>query len=114
MSQNIIYTSIPQLMTSCGTLLARIEAIRSILSNMELLMAMKDDTQQYKLDTTQTRIEKTYMNFSELQKAYQQLFQMEQMMVVRYNIGKTGRVRRLIDSKNFIGPGRFPFTNWNS
>lgn len=103
MSSNIIYTSIPQLISSETSLKARIAAIDAVLTNMELLMIDKDDSKIYELDTTQTRIQKTYSGFNELYMAYNNLFMLQQRMITRLNYNNTGRIVRLVNGRNFRG-----------
>lgn len=103
MSSNIVYTSVTQLMSSQASLEARIAALGLVLANMELLMADKDDTKIYELDTSQTRIQKTYTGYTEMFAAYERLFKLQQAMMTRANYNANGRIVRLVDSKNFIG-----------
>lgn len=103
MSSNIVYTSIEQLKLSCKTLTDRINAIGLVLDNMETLMAEGDGAKQYELDTSQTRLQKTYSSFGELSIAYDRLLATQNKLILRANYNNNGRITRLVDSKNFIG-----------
>lgn len=106
MITNVIFTSIPQLLSNCSTLLDRINALDGILTSMETALATAATTgqfEEYKLDTGQTKTEIRYRDQKSLQASYEGLFDLQQKMINRYNAQKTGRQFRLMDSRNFIG-----------
>lgn len=113
MSQNIIYTTIPQAISSCASLEAQLALINTIVINMLTAInaaALSGTFEEYKLDTGQTRTEIRYRSLEELQKAYLTMSNTRQMILAELNNNKTGRITRLIDSKNFIGRN-YPFNN---
>lgn len=112
MASNTIYVSIPQILTSCATLEARIAMLDQILNGMELAILTATTTgsfEEYKLDTGQTKSEIRYRDLSQLQKAYTGLFNFQQQLLNRLNYNRTGRQFRLVDGKNL--PGRGPYYN---
>jgi hypothetical protein len=103
MSSNIIYTSVGQLINSSTDLKARIAALTLVLNNMQTLMLDKDDTKIYELDTSQTRVQKTYASYVEINNAYEKIYAMRKRMLTELNYNANGRITRLVDGKNFIG-----------
>lgn len=106
MSSYIVYTSIPQVLSSCKSLKEQLDLIDVILVGM--LSAIVNATatgefDEYKLDTGQTKNEVRYRSLSDLQDAYQKMFQTKQLVLAQMNYGRTGRIFRLVDGKNFIG-----------
>jgi hypothetical protein len=110
MSDNIIYTNIPAIISSQTSLEAQIAMIDTILTGMLVAITtanLSGQFESYKLDTGQTKNEVTYRSITELQKAYEGMFKTKQMVISQLNINRQGRMLRLVDGRNFIGG------NWN-
>jgi len=106
MSQNIVYTSIPAILSSATGLQAQIDLIDTILVGMLLAINTANASghfESYKLDTGQTKNEVTYRSLGDLQKAYNDMFKTRQMVTAQLNNNRQGRIVRLVDGKNFIG-----------
>lgn len=102
----VVYDSADKYVDSCTTLkakIAAIEAIQSALLTSALKAASKAAISQYSLNDGQVIINATYRNASEVMKSYQDFETIKQTFINSLN----GRVRRLVDSKNFTGNGRF-------
>jgi hypothetical protein len=102
---NVIYYNIPAILEAAGTLEARVAMIDTILTGMETAMLTATTTgqfEEYKLDTGQTKNEVRYRSIGELQKAYEGLLKIQQMLLTRINASRQGRVIRMVDGKNFI------------
>lgn len=105
MSSNIIYTNIPEIISSCSSLRAQLEMIDTILINMLTAInnaAISGKFEEYKLDTGQTRNEVRYRSLEELQTAYGAMFKTKQMVLAQLNYNRTGRKFRLVNGNNFI------------
>lgn len=102
---NVIYTNIPSIIETCKTLTDRIAMVGQILDGMETAMLKATTTgqfEEYKLDTGQTKNEVRYRSMGELQKAYQDLLNVQQILYVRLNRNRQGSIYRGVDGKNFI------------
>ncbi len=102
---NIIFTNIPAILESCGSLEARVAMLDTILNGMETVILKATTTGQfelYRLDTGQTKNEVQYRSINELQLAYASILKIQQMLLTRINANRQGRVIRLVDGKNFI------------
>lgn len=108
MYDNVVYTSIPQVLASCSSLEAQLALIDTILVGMLAAMSEANASGQfaeYKLDTGQTKTEIRYTSLDELQKSYAMMFRTRQTVQAQLNYNKTGRVFSVIPSKNFNGGG---------
>jgi hypothetical protein len=104
--QNIVYTSIPEIIQSCTSIKDQLAMIDMILMNM--LVAINTATasvtfEEYSLDTGQTKNAVKYRSMSELQSAYRSMFETRRMVQSQLNINRQGRIVRLVDGRNFIG-----------
>ena len=112
-SSQIIYTSIPAVISSCTSIQAQLTMIDTILVGMLTAITTANLTghfDSYKLDTGQTKNEVIYRNILELQKAYEAMFKTKQMVIAQLNINQQGRRLQLVDGRNFTG-GRWN-GNW--
>jgi hypothetical protein len=99
-----IYISETQYVESKSTArekIAAIEALQDALITTAMRAVMKGDITQYTLNDGQTIITTTYRNPEDINKAWQGLNTIKQMLVNTVN----GRVFRLMDSKSFNGNG---------
>jgi len=102
----VVYSSAAAYIESCKTLRDKIIAIDAIIAALmttALLAATNDNISQYSLNDGQTIINTSYRGVAGITKSIMDMEALKQLYLNRLN----GRMTRLVDSKNFPGPGYY-------
>lgn len=87
--------------TSLKAKIAAIDAVITALETTALKAAATGNVEEYQLDDGQVKIKTLYRNVNEVANSIEAFMRIRQIYVNRVN----GRMVRLVDSKNFKGPG---------
>lgn len=97
------YDSAAIYLESCTTVRAKIVAIDAIIAALMLTAAKAastDNIEEYWLDDGQTKIKTLYRGTAAVFESINAFEKLKQMYINQLN----GRIVRLVDGKNFIGP----------
>lgn len=102
----VIYSNEFDFVASCASRRAKITAIEAIQDTLLVKMAagaLNSDKKSYMLNDGQTQISVTYNSVAEMQLMWENLERLKNKLINSL----TGRVVRLVDSKNLNGNGGF-------